>query len=75
MNLLASDKRKYLYYATAIYAPTVILTVAVMNIWGAPYTAEVTYTLEAVGTFLGAISGVFGLANYDTATGGKEGSD
>jgi cytosine/uracil/thiamine/allantoin permease len=76
MNLLSTGKRKYLYYATAIYAPSVILAVALMNVWGAPHTEQVTYTLEAVGTFLGAISGVFGLANYSPERAYvKEGTD
>lgn len=49
-----------------IAAPVAVLASSILKIWNVPYTAEITATLAAVDTFLGALVAVL-KAKYDKA--------
>ena len=49
-----------------IAAPLAVLVSSVLKIWDVPYTAEITATLAAIDTFLGALVAVL-KAKYDKA--------
>ena len=47
-----------------IAAPIAVFLSSLLKIWNVPYTAEITATLAAIDTFLGALVAVL-KANYD----------
>lgn len=54
-----------------ILAPVIVFLSALCNIWAVPYTAEITATLAAIDTLIGAIVAALKAA-YDKEAGADE---
>lgn len=53
-----------------IGTPAITLIAAIISIWNIPYGAQITATLAAVDTFMGALVVILN-ANYNKKIGGK----
>ena len=53
-----------------IGAPAITLIAAIISIWNIPYGAQITATLAAIDTFMGALVVILN-ANYNKKIGGK----